>query len=90
MGLAPTRSVERVSAGISIAVGDVDPLLETVVVGLDPVAAAADAELADDGLVRAAENFEDLAFGFAVGADKGDVGEDAVAVHGLRRRWRAG
>ncbi len=69
-------------AGDFQPVGDLDPLLDAVVVGDDEVAVAAGAELADHGGVGALEDADDFAVGAAVAAGVRDADHDAVAVHG--------
>ena len=51
-------------------------------------AAAADAELAHHGRMRALEDLDDFAIGAATGFDAGDAHHHAVAVHGLLRGIR--
>jgi hypothetical protein len=61
---------------------DDDPVLKPFVVGFNEGAALLEAELADDGLVVAVEDFVDATFGAVVAADAGDAGDDAVVMHG--------
>ena len=70
-------------AGDLHALGNLDPVLNALVVRHDGRAAPRDAELADDGGMRALEDAQDFAVGAAVGLDARDAHHDAVAVHGL-------
>jgi hypothetical protein len=69
------------------ALGDLDPLLDAVVVRAPRTAAAADAEFADHRGVGALQHLDDLAIGAAAGLDARDAHHHAVAVHGLFGRF---
>jgi hypothetical protein len=69
-----------------IAGRDFDFVMDARVVGQDDVVAAAVAEKADYGRMRAAEDADDAAFGAAragEAANSLDFGEDMVAMHGV-------
>ena len=88
-GSTPMRSGLRRGGRNLHAVGDLDPLLQALVVRDHVSAAAADAELADHGGVGALQDLDDFAVGAAAGLDAGDADHHAVAVHGLLRPNRA-
>ena len=81
--IMPSRSsTDRISAGSRRrgrlltrrlgnlhAFGDLDPLLDAVVVRHDEAAVASEHELADDGGVGAAQDLDDVAVGSAVALD---------------------
>ena len=71
------------------AFGNLDPLVDALVVRHDVLAAAPDAELAHHGGMRALQHLDDLAIGAAAGLDAGDAHHHAVAVHGALRPARA-
>src|SRR5579863_9224778 len=65
--------------------GNLDPVLDALVVRDDEEALAGDAEFADYRRVSPAQNPDDLAVGLAVALDAEDVDDGAVAVHGAGR-----
>ena len=68
----------------SLAVGNLDPLPDAVVVRDHEVAVAANAELAHHRRVRALEHAQNLAMRAAIRFDAADPSHHAIAVHGPR------
>ena len=87
-GRRDADAVDRGAGGRELhALGDLDPLLDALVVRHHVLAAPADVEFADHGGVGALEHLDDLAIGAAVGLDARDAHHHAVAVHGLFGRF---
>src|SRR5713101_3618059 len=67
------------------ALGDLDPLLNALVVRGDEVPRAPDMEFADHGGMGPRQHLENFSIGAAIGLDAGDPHQGAVAVHGAAR-----
>ena len=85
--VTPMRSMEDAGRRKFHTFGNLDPLLDALILRHDVLAAAADAEFAHHGGMRALQYFYDFAVGAAAGFDAGDAHHHPVAVHRLFRRF---
>src|SRR5262249_4685843 len=65
--------------------GDVDPLLDALVLRLHVAAAPADVELADDGGMGTPQHLDHVPVGASIGFDACDTDHHAIAMHRLLR-----
>ena len=77
------RSTCGAAGGKFHALGNLDPLVDAVVLRHHVLAAPADAEFAHHGGMGALQHLDDFAIGAPAGFDARDAHQHAVAVHGL-------